>query len=74
MIYQYSRSSTFSSTTHLFFGSLANHLLILKSTNRSKSKSKFIQLFVQSHSVNLRTKTRVLFFEEKWTLKVKAVS
>ena len=30
-------------------------------------------LFVQSYSVNLSTKNRVLFFAENWNLKVKAV-
>ena len=30
------------------------------------------QLFVQSHSVNLRTKNRVPFFAENWNLKVEA--
>ena len=32
------------------------------------------QLFVQSHSVNLSTKNRVLFFAKKWNSKVEAVS
>ena len=32
-----------------------------------------IQLFIQSHSVDLCTTTRVLFFEENWNLKVKAI-
>ena len=30
-------------------------------------------LFVQSYSVNLSTKNRVVFFAENWNLKVKAV-
>ena len=29
--------------------------------------------FVQSHSVDLCNKNRVLFFEENWNLKIKAV-
>ena len=32
-----------------------------------------IQLFIQSHSVDLCTATRVLFFEENWNLKIKAI-
>ena len=31
------------------------------------------KLFVQSHSVDLCTENRVLFFEENWNFKVKAV-
>ena len=31
------------------------------------------QLFIQSHSVDLCTENRALFFEENWNLKVKAV-
>ena len=31
------------------------------------------KLFVQSHFVNLCTENRILFFEENWNLKVKAV-
>ena len=31
-------------------------------------------LYVQSHSVNLSTKNRVLFFAENWNLKVEVVT
>ena len=32
------------------------------------------QFFVKSHSVDLSTETRVLFFEVNWNIKVKAVA
>ena len=59
--------------TPIFINTMIQNTACFLKTVPSASMPWKKQLFVQSHSVIFCTRNRVLFFEENWNLKVKAV-